>query len=104
MQLYDFLKAVEHGEYSDHIHNNDVIIVKQLSSTTSFPEFGKANQGIVNFIASGSITKMCVSERVSQYCEYPVIMVDRYIGNIFVYIDGTTMYPEEPKFYWTKEN
>ena len=104
MQLYDFLKAVEHGEYSDHIHKNDVIIVKQLSSTTRFPEFGKANFGIVNFIASGSITNMCISDRVSQYCEYPVIMVDRYICNIFVYIDGTTMYPEEPKFYWSKEN
>lgn len=102
--LEDFLKEFDHGKYADHIKRNVTIIIKQLNSTTQFPKFGSVNQNITNFISSGGFDSIRKSDRVSQYCEYPVIMVDNYMNNLFIYIDGTTLYQDEPKFYWDKEN
>lgn len=97
--LHNILQCIEHGEY-EQLDTNMTIIIRQLTSTTGFPKMRNANLDTTTFISSGTLERMLKSDRVSQYFEYPVIMVDAYMNNIYLYIDGSTMYAEDPKYSW----
>lgn len=97
--LHNILQCIEHGEY-EQLDKNMTIIIRQLTSTTGFPKMKSANLDTTTFISSGTLERMLKSDRVSQYFEYPVIMVDAYMNNIYLYIDGSTMYAEDPKYSW----
>lgn len=97
--LHDILQCIKHGEY-EQLDKNTTIIIRQLTSPTGFPKMRSANLDTTAFISSGTLERMLKSDRVSQYFEYPVIMVDAYMNNIYLYVDGSTMYTEDPKYSW----
>ena len=97
--LHSFLQAIDHGDY-EQLKRNMTVIIRQLSSLTEFPKMKSPNIDITTFISSGTVERMLKSDRVSQYFEYPVIMVDNHMNNVYLYIDGTTMYVDEPKLSW----
>lgn len=97
--LHNILQSIEHNEY-EQLDTNMTIIIRQLTSVTGFPKMKSANLDITTFISSGTLERMLKSDRVSQYFEYPVIMVDVYMNNVYLYIDGSTMYAEDPKYFW----
>ena len=95
--LHNILQSIEHNEY-EQLDANMTIIIRQLTSLTGFPKMRSSNLDMTTFISSGTLERMLKSDRVSQYFEYPVIMVDAYMNNIYLYIDGSTMYAEDPKY------
>lgn len=97
--LHNILQSIEHNEY-EQLDKNRTIIIRQLTSLTGFPKMKSANLDTTTFISSGTLERMLKSDRVSQYFEYPVIMVDAYMNNIYLYVDGSTMYVEDPKYFW----